>query len=169
MVQRDVTRLVVLGSGCLTGTAAEAALKCLELTAGRVVAVHCTPLAFRHGPKIVIDASTAVVLMRSNDGYTGRYDRDLAFELRNEGRCAAIVELSPAWVADSIGMHTVPDGLDDVWASLVYVVYCQMLAFQMALALGVEADSPCPTGEVNRVVNGVTIYPFGEAPASSKG
>ena len=28
------------------------------------------------------------------------------------------------------------------------------------MRLDVEADSPCPTGEVNRVVNGVTIYPF---------
>ena len=169
LARRDFTRLVVLGAGCLTGTAAEAALKCLELTAGRVVAVHCTPLAFRHGPKIVIDASTVLVLMRSNDGYTGQYDRDLLFELRNEGHCTAIVELSPTSVSDSIGMHVVPDELDDVWASLVYVVYCQMLAFHKAMALGVEADNPCTTGEVNRVVNGVTIYPFGEAPASSKG
>ena len=41
------------------------------------------------------------------------------------------------------------------------MVFCQMLAFQKAMVLGIEADNPCPTGEVNRVVSGVSIYPFG--------
>ena len=65
LAQRDFGRLVVLGAGCLSGTAAEAALKCLELTAGQVVAGHDTPLGFRHGPKIIIDESTVVVHLRS--------------------------------------------------------------------------------------------------------
>ena len=166
--QRDFSRLVVLGAGCLAGTAAEAALKCLELTAGRVVAVHWTPLAFRHGPKSVIDDATVVVLLRSTDTYTGRYDRDLLSELRSDGRSAAVLELSPVTVATGNAMPAAAEWLDDVWASLVYVVCCQMLAFHKAMALGVEADRPCPTGEVNRVVNGVTIYPFGEAPTAGK-
>jgi tagatose-6-phosphate ketose/aldose isomerase len=34
------------------------------------------------------------------------------------------------------------------------------LAFEKSLQLGLGPDNPCPTGEVNRVVQGVTIYPF---------
>ena len=160
LARRDFGRLVVLGAGCLTGTAAEAALKCLELTAGRVVAVHDTPLGFRHGPKIVIDESTVVVHMRSSDAHARLYDRDLLRELNADSRSAAIVELSPGRLATDLELAGGAAGLHDVWLSLVYVVYCQLLALHKAMALGVEADSPCPTGEVNRVVNGVTIYPF---------
>jgi tagatose-6-phosphate ketose/aldose isomerase len=35
-----------------------------------------------------------------------------------------------------------------------------MLAFESSLALGLTPDNPCPTGEVNRVVKGVTIYRY---------
>ena len=161
LAQQEFRRLVVLGAGCLSGIAAEAALKCLELTAGHVVAIHDTPLGFRHGPKIIIDESTVIIHLQSGDTYTRLYDRDLMRELRTEDRSAAIVELSPMTLASDIGTASTVTGLDDIWLSLVYVVYCQLLAFHKAMALGVEADSPCPTGEVNRVVNGVTIYPFG--------
>lgn len=160
LAQLDFGRLVVLGAGCLSGTAAESALKCLELTSGQVVAVHDSPLGFRHGPKIIVDKSTVVVHLQSGDAYTRLYDRDLMQELKTDNRSAAIVELSPARLASGDEPVGAGNGLDDVWLSLVYVVYCQLLAFHKAMALGVEADNPCPTGEVNRVVNGVTIYPF---------
>ena len=160
LAQREFGRLVVLGAGCLLGTAAEAALKCLELTAGKVVAMHETPLGFRHGPKIIIDESTVIMHLRSNDAYTKLYERDLLRELRSDDRSAAIVELSPLTLTCDLGPGSAATELSDVWLSLGYVVYCQILAFYKAMELGIEADSPCPTGEVNRVVNGVTIYPF---------
>ena len=163
LARRDFGRLVMLGAGCLSGTAAEAALKCLELTAGQVVAIHDTPLGFRHGPKIVIDESTVVVHLRSSDAHARLYDRDLARELKADSRSAAIVELSPGSLATGLELASGATRLHDIWLSLVYVVYCQLLALHKAMALGVEADSPCPTGEVNRVVNGVTIYPFNGA------
>ena len=166
LAQQDFGRLVVLGGGCLTGTAAESALKCLELTAGQVVAVHDTPLGFRHGPKFIIDESTVVVHLQSADAYTGLYDRDLMRELKSDNRSGAIVELSPTGLPCGIEPVGVATRLDDVWLSLVYIVYCQLLALHKAMALGVEADSPCPTGEVNRVVDGVTIYPLQGASGS---
>ena len=233
LARRDFDRLVVLGAGCLRGTAREAALKCLELTAGRVVAIHDSPLGFRHGPKIVINDSTLVIHLRSSDPYTGLYDRDLLSELRRDGRSAGIVELSADALAGGAaagreaacaGEGTRAEGdtrvrggaatreavrtgklaqadevargggaepaseavragnagalplddeasragnvgalaLDDAWLSLTYAVYCQLLAFHKAMSLGVAADSPCPSGEVNRVVDGVTIYPFAD-------
>lgn len=56
--------------------------------------------------------------------------------------------------------RTIPNGFDDFWASLPYLVFCQMLAFFKSRALSIAADNPCPSGEVNRVVQGVTIHPF---------
>ena len=49
---------------------------------------------------------------------------------------------------------------DDFWLSLPYLVFCQMFAFFKARELGVAADDPCPSGEVNRVVQGVTIHAY---------
>ena len=165
LARRDFSRLVVLGAGCLAGTAAEAALKSLELTAGKVVSISDTPLGFRHGPKIIIDDSTVVVHMQSSDAHTRLYDRDLERELRADKRAAVIINLSPAKIASDIGVAgSAP--LDDIWLSLVYAVYCQVLAFFRAVELGVEVDNPCPTGEVNRVVDGVAIYPFEDSAGS---
>ena len=162
LARRDFDRLVVLGNGCLRGTAQEAALKCLELTAGHVVALHESPLGFRHGPKILINESTLVVHLCSTDARAVPYERDLLRELHRDSGAAALVELS----ADSVTVGAAAPGgagpapLEDAWLSLVYIVYCQMLAFFKALAVGVQADNPCPTGEVNRVVNGVEIHSF---------
>ena len=36
----------------------------------------------------------------------------------------------------------------------------QAFAFHSSIALGNTPDNPSPTGEINRVVQGVTIYPF---------
>ncbi|SVK54629.1 Putative tagatose-6-phosphate ketose/aldose isomerase [Acinetobacter baumannii] len=49
---------------------------------------------------------------------------------------------------------------DDIWLLFPYLLFTQMLAFESSLALGLTPDNPCPTGEVNRVVKGVTIYRF---------
>jgi tagatose-6-phosphate ketose/aldose isomerase len=46
-----------------------------------------------------------------------------------------------------------------VWLSFPFIFYCQCLAFYKALCLEISPDNPCPSGEVNRVVQGVNIYP----------
>ncbi len=147
-------RLVALGAGCLAGTAREACLKGLELTNGRLAALADTPLGFRHGPKCVVDESTCVVLLRSADPYTDRYDLDLLAELERDGRAAELVALSAATYGGETG------AIDDFWLSLPDVVFCQMLAFFKARALGISPDNPCPSGEINRVVQGVRIHPY---------
>lgn len=153
LAQKDFTRLVVLGAGCLLGTAREASLKCLELSAGIVVPMFDSPLGFRHGPKSVVDNSTVIVHLQSSDSYIADYDCDLYNELVRDDQAAAIVALSP----ELLGAETL---IDDVWLSLPYIVFCQMLAFYKAVALDITADNPCPSGEVNRVVQGVTIHPY---------
>ena len=34
------------------------------------------------------------------------------------------------------------------------------LAVMKSLSMGITPDNPCPTGEVNRVVKGVILYPY---------
>ena len=153
LAQADFTRLVTLGAGSLLGAAREIALKCLELSAGRVVALADSPLGFRHGPKSVVDQATLIVQLRSADPRAAAYDRDLYHELIRDDRAFAVVALT----AGRLGARIAPD---DIWLALPCLVYGQMLAFYKALALGVAADNPCPGGQVNRVVQGVKIYPY---------
>ena len=40
------------------------------------------------------------------------------------------------------------------------VMFAQTLAVLKSLSMGITPDNPCPTGEVNRVVKGVTLYPY---------
>lgn len=154
------TRVVCLGAGCLSGVAQEAALKILELTAGRIASRYDTPLGLRHGPKFMIDGGTLVLLLLSTDPYRHGYERDLLHELRKDGLARRVVALSGDRDADMPETLAVAGAHDDIWLSLPYLVFLQLLALETALALGVTPDNPCPSGEVNRVVQGVTLYPY---------
>ena len=162
---RGHERVVFLGSGALRGLARESALKVLELTAGRVVALGESPLAFRHGPKSVLDASTLVVVYLSNDPHTRAYDLDLVEELRGglgDERVLAVTadhgdaaSARSAWVLPGAAAS-----LSDAALALPAVLLAQSFAVHASTALGLSADNPFPSGEVNRVVQGVRIHPF---------
>lgn len=146
-------RVVFVGSGGLAGIAREAALKYLELTAGQISSFYESSLGFRHGPKSVVNAQTQVFILRSNDLYTAKYDVDLFNEVQRDRRAAycRLVQFDSYRGAELLA---------DAWLALPLIVYCQALAFFKALQLQISPDNPCPTGEVNRVVQGVTLYPF---------
>jgi D-galactosamine 6-phosphate deaminase/isomerase len=133
-----VGRVVYLGSGSLHGLAKEAALKLLELTAGRIVALGDSSMGFRHGPKAVLDEIALPIVFVSSDPYTRRYDRDIVREL-------------PGAVA-------LESELPDAEAALVHAIRAQTLALRASLDLGLTPDDPFPEGQVNRIVEGVTIH-----------
>ena len=151
--KRKTSRLVFLGAGGLQGIAKEAALKVLELTAGQVLSYFESPLGFRHGPKSLMNAETEVIFFASSDTYTKLYDNDLLAELARDNQALAITKL------DQTSFNHDSE-LSDVWAGLAYIAYCQILAFYKSIDAGITPDNPCPTGEVNRVVQGVTLYPL---------
>ncbi len=151
LAETSMQRIVFLGAGSLIGYAKEAALKCLELTNGDVISYFESPLGFRHGPKTIIDDKTAIILMASNNLYSSKYDADLYKELVNDQQCMSVTQLQSGHQSTT---------LEDVWQGLYYIVYCQVFAFYKSMSLGLTPDNPCPTGEVNRVVKGVTIYPL---------
>ena len=50
--------------------------------------------------------------------------------------------------------------MEDIFASLSYLVYGQLISLIKSAKLGINPDNPCPTGEVNRVVKGVIIHEY---------
>lgn len=157
-------RIVYLGSGALTGLARESALKVLELTAGAMVALGDSPLAFRHGPKAVLDDRTLVVVYLSNDPYTRAYDRDLLAELRRSRGAEHVLAVTAEHgdLPDDATTWALPDGvdLDDAALAIPAVVSAQLIALHCSMSRGLTADNPFASGEVNRVVQGVTVHPL---------
>ncbi|WP_087025097.1 SIS domain-containing protein [Thaumasiovibrio subtropicus] len=160
----DANKVIYLGSGSLQGVAQESALKLLELTAGKLLVSFDSPVGFRHGPKSVVDEKSIIFVFISNDPYTRRYDLDLLQELRNDNQALSVVALTTD--VDSViaeGAYVqIPefDGADDATLAFPFLMFAQIYAFTRSLSLGIGPDNPCPSGEVNRVVQGVNIYPF---------
>ncbi|MEU8535041.1 SIS domain-containing protein [Streptomyces parvulus] len=159
-------RVVYLGSGALKALAGESALKLLELTGGAVVSWADSSLGFRHGPKAFLTDRTSVVVYVSNDPYTRRYDLDILAEMRAAlppGRVVAVAG-RPEGLPDDEGTWLLPGMVDadDAALALPAVVCAQRVALRASLGRGVRPDNPFPDGEVNRVVQGVTVYPLSE-------
>lgn len=157
-------RFVYLGSGPLEGLARESALKLLELTAGEVVTYFDSPLGFRHGPKSVLDADTIVLVYVSTDPYTRQYDLDIVAEIRAQLGEDAVTVLSTEPIPPELGPAVVLPGLaglEDAAVALPYLVFAQYVALFTSLEYAKTPDNPFPSGEVSRVVKGVTIYPLG--------
>ncbi|MGT2755098.1 SIS domain-containing protein [Streptococcus ovis] len=164
LVNLDFERVIYLGAGGFYGVAHEAQLKILELTAGQIATMYESPVGFRHGPKSLINEQTIVIELTSNDAYTKQYDVDLLNEVQTDGIARRIVALS-ATPIDSTEAPTfvLADGgqdLPDVFLTFPYILFGQTFAIMTALKCKNLPDTPSPTGTVNRVVQGVTIYPL---------
>ena len=162
----NFNRAWFLASGPLTALANEAALKMMELSYGAVVAGHNNSAEFRHGPKTVMRPETLTIHFISNNTFTARYDLDLLNELyaeRNGNKVVALYDASNKQVqADvSIPYTSQEYGIGaDIIVGLQCLVFVQLLAMYKSLNLGVTTDNPSPDGLVNRVVQGVTVYPY---------
>ncbi|HEY0662918.1 MAG TPA: SIS domain-containing protein [Lysobacter sp.] len=162
LARTPYARVIYLGSGMLEATAREAALKLLELTAGRVVALANTPLGFRHGPKSLLDHDTLVVVLRSADPLARRYEQDLLDELRRDGVAGKVLSVGPHAADDEPGDLTLAvPALPEAWLASLWLTAAQRYALLRSVALGLTPDNPFPDGTVNRVVQGVTIHRHG--------
>lgn len=149
-------RIVYLGSGHFQGLARETALKLLELTAGERLGFFESSMGFRHGPKSLVQNETLIFIFGSAHPYTAQYDADLYRELVNDKKAREVILLG-----GTNGHFNAEIGkLDDAARIFPYLVIGQLYAFYSSLHLGYTTDNPCPTGEVNRVVQGVTLYTY---------
>ena len=162
----DFNRIVYLGNIALKGVAQESALKMLELTAGKVATMYDSQLGFRHGPKSIINDDTLTVAYLSDDDYRRRYELDLIKEMAGQRKgnkiavvynkaCEEVKALADYAIQIDIGCD-----MENVMLGLDFIMFAQMLAVMKSLSMGITPDNPCPTGEVNRVVKGVILYPY---------
>jgi len=168
LAERGYDRVVYLGSGSLAGLARESALKLLELSAGQVVSYFDSALGFRHGPKAVLDGRTLALVYLSNDEYTRKYDLDIADELRRALGKENVLAIGAGTTGGLIDLDMLQiEGLDnigDAALAVPLVVFAQLIGLHFSLALGRTPDNPFPSGDVNRVVKGVTIHALDEQP-----
>lgn len=160
----DFERIVYLGCGVRKSICQEAALKMLELNAGKVSTFYESPLGFRHGPKSIINDKTLTVLFESNDDYAKLYEQDLIKELDGEKHKnrLLVVYAGEKCTSQFDYSYNLPclNSMGEEYHALLCVMFAQIFAFLKSLKNGITPDNPCPTGEVNRVVKGVTIYPY---------
>ncbi len=159
-------RIVYLGNVALKGVAQESALKMLELTAGKVTTMYDSQLGFRHGPKSIINDNTLTVAYLSDDEYRRKYELDLVKEMagQRKGNKIALVYNKPVENVEELADFTVQinvgEHMENVMLGLDFILVAQILAVLKSLSMGITPDNPCPTGEVNRVVKGVILYPY---------
>ncbi|WP_077601740.1 SIS domain-containing protein [Oceanobacillus sojae] len=168
ILEIPMDRIVYLGSGLLQHVAHEASLKMLELTGGQVAAVYESSLGFRHGPKSILNDQSAAVVFLSENPYTREYDLDIVKELAAEDSQLKLIVIGERYdktveeLADwSLFVnHTESVIQNDFYNSLLYIIFPQVLALKKSVQLGITPDNPSPSGSVNRVVQGVTIYDY---------
>ena len=83
-VDWDFDRAVFLGSGANSAAAKEAALKMLEMTAGRVGTLAESYLGVRHGPMSYLNGHTLAVCFLSAEPSVRAYEIDLIRELERK-------------------------------------------------------------------------------------
>jgi tagatose-6-phosphate ketose/aldose isomerase len=158
-------RAEFLGSGSLYGTMQECHLKMQEMTNGNVVCRYDTFLGVRHGPQVFVTSQCAVIAALASAPSVRRYELDLLRELaRKKQGCGVLVicdKVTPE--IQSVATHVVElfpgsPPLDDRYRILTDVVAGQILGVFKSMALGMKPDTPSPSGTINRVVQGVTIY-----------
>jgi tagatose-6-phosphate ketose/aldose isomerase len=168
----DLKRAIFLGAGALKGAARESHLKVQELTNGAMMCSFDSFLGFRHGPKAAIDASTLIVFLFSGRESNRPYELDLVREIR--GGTPGLFRLGVGdGLADGGDMEaTLPlegsDGLSETERAICTVLPAQIFGVYRALALGLQPDTPSPSGAISRVVQGVTIYPHPVAPLAAR-
>ena len=165
IASRPFERGVFLGSGALKGIAEECHLKLQELTDGAVVCKFDSFLGFRHGPKAVVNSKSIVVYLMTDQEEVQRYERDLVKQVdANNTPVAQIIVIGgkapelPGVKADLV--VKMPYGYADntFYGIVPFVVVGQLLGFYASKAHGLNPDAPSVSGNIHRVVEGVTIY-----------
>jgi glucosamine--fructose-6-phosphate aminotransferase (isomerizing) len=128
---QPATHLAVVGAGLFLGIAEEVALK-LQETAVVAAAAHSSA-SYRHGPFALTGKQHPLVAV-VGPGPAGVETTRLVADARAAG--------APVVVIGAGGDLSVPGGLPEALAAIPAVVRGQQLALELALARGLDPDSP---------------------------
>lgn len=161
----DFNRAVFLGSGPLKGVAEESRLKLQELTDGSVMCAFDSFLGFRHGPKAVVHDDTLLVYLLSDKPSVLRYELDLVRQIKEKGGnkgCILVCQSKPEALGNYNGNLCVEIGLPAdmpiCYSCVSYVFVAQLLGMFKSMDFGLCPDTPSVSGNISRVVEGVTLY-----------
>ena len=164
MAALDFERAVFLGSGPQLGTALESHLKVQELTDGNVICKHDSFLGFRHGPKAVVNQSTYLMFLLTNDPGVQPYEIDL---INATGGAKGLFRFAVMergvrnlHVDSVLELAKGDEHLPEEYLAVCNALPAQILGCLKSLRLGLRPDAPSAGGAIHRVVQGVTIYPY---------
>jgi tagatose-6-phosphate ketose/aldose isomerase len=164
IAEMEYERMVYLGSGPMFGIAHESHLKVQEMTDGKVVCKFDSFLGFRHGPKAVVNDSTVVVYLLSNNAYAKLYELDLVRSVNETAAGEKSIAIGNGYDEAEFKFDLsiqFPGGTSDIpedFLSVFYILPAQIIGFYKSLSLGLSPDSPSKCGSITRVVQGVKIY-----------
>lgn len=165
IAEQGYSHTCFVGSGAQAGTATEAALKLLELTAGRVQTMAQSSLGLRHGPMAALDKETLFVCFLGTEVRRQRYECDLLREIEQKklvGNSVAV--LGAGTLTDlqlgATAILTPPHAwsVPDLYRPPVDILFAQLLGLFSSLQCGLRPDEPSPTGAISRVVSPIKVY-----------
>jgi tagatose-6-phosphate ketose/aldose isomerase len=156
---------IYLGSGCQVGAAREAALKLLEMNAGRIPTMSESFLGFRHGPMSATGSDTLLVALLSSDPTARAYELDLLAEVEQKQLGLHTIIAGSNLPSEALNRKKstainfeLPNTIRDGDLTVLHVVVGQLLAFFRCLQEGLRPDSPSESGVISRVVAPFRIH-----------
>lgn len=164
LASRNFKRAIFLGSGPLKGVAEECRLKLQELTDGAVMCAYDSFLGFRHGPKAVVKEDSLMVYLVSPNPAVRRYELDLIRQVKANNNVVA--NLVACFSKDGLEegdydlcVETgITPSMPACYGAVSYAFVGQMLGMFKSVNIGLCPDSPSISGNISRVVEGVTLY-----------
>ena len=157
-------RVLFLGSGSRFAAAREAALKMVEMTAGRVTTSCESYLGLRHGPMSAVNDETLIVGFLSSEPQARAYESDVLRELAQKElglfRVIAGKDVPSELVrpGDVLIPYDGGDELKDDNVTVLDAIVGQILGFSRCLHEGLQPDSPSQSGVIQRVVQSFALH-----------
>lgn len=164
LARGDFQRALFLGTGPRFGAAREAALKMLEMTAGRITTMSETYLGLRHGPMGAVHSNTLIVCFLSSSSPSREYECDVIRELQRKQLGSRKIlfgaDIPRDLIADEDLVIECPAlaKIGDANAAILDILIGQLLAFFRCMKEGLAPDCPAKTGVIHRVVENFAIH-----------
>ena len=164
LASRNFKRAIFLGSGPLKGVAEECRLKLQELTDGAVMCAYDSFLGFRHGPKAVVKEDSLLVYLLSPNPDVRRYELDLIRQVKANNKVVGTLVTGfqkPELEDDCYDLFVelgISPSMPPCYGAVSFAFVGQMLGMFKSVDMGLCPDSPSVSGNISRVVEGVTLY-----------